>query len=466
MMNYHMAIDIGASSGRLIVGFIENQIIKTQEIYRFKNSPINKDGHLIWDIKALFNHILQGLKKCKEQGITISTLAVDTWAVDYVLVDDEGNLCDEPYTYRDSRTDKVDNLFYAEIMSLYELYKRNGIQKLKFNTIYQLFVQNKTTPDVFKKAKHLLMIPDYINYQLTGIACSEYTNATTSQLVCTLNKDWDYELIDKLGLPRNIFKPLHMPGYKIGRLKDSIKDIIGYDFDVLMCASHDTASAVVAAPMTGKDNVYLSSGTWSLIGIESYEPDSSLLSFEHNFTNEGGYDYRYRFLKNIMGLWVLQNLRKEQPSDTTFEMLYQMAQDGSGYKYVVDINNQIFLAPQKMSQAFVDYCSANNIPSPSNFNEILFCAYNSLAHYYKTVIEEIEYVKNVKISTINIVGGGSQDEFLNALIAKVTKRKIYCGPTEATAIGNLCAQMISSGEIADLQEARNLIVQSFNIKSI
>ena len=463
-MKVCIAVDIGASSGRLIAGYLQDKILKTQEIYRFKNGFQEQNGHFVWDLEHLFNEIVNGLKVAKQKDLEPISLGIDTWAVDYVLLDKDDKLTAPAYAYRDSRINGVDKELY-KIISAQDLYKRNGIQKLAFNTIYQLYEQKLHDPKALESAESFLMIPDYLNFKLTGIKKNEYTNATTSQLVSPITENWDYELISKLGLPQKIFKPLCKPGTSVGRLKSDLVEKLGFDLEVVMVTSHDTASAVVAAPLTNNSHIYLSSGTWSLMGIERKEADCTQLSYEHNFTNEGGYDYRYRYLKNIMGLWILQNLRREI-GFTSFEDVYQKALSGKTYTTIVDVNDDLFLAPPSMKQAFIDYCKAHNLKEPHNDNEILFCAYNSLAHCYQNVVQEIESVTSKTYDCINIIGGGSQDKLLNSMIADITGKIILTGPVEGTAIGNLCVQLIKLGLIADLESARKLITQSFAIEKV
>lgn len=464
-MKAYLAIDIGASSGRLIAGFIENGYLKMQEIYRFTNGMSEIDDHLGWDVEHLFNEIIAALKTASKLGLDIQSLGIDTWGVDYMLINADGSLTDKSYAYRDDRTQGMDEVFYKEVMPLKELYARNGIQKLIFNTVYQLTAHIKQNPQAVQSAASLLMMPDYLNYLLTGEAKNEYTNATTSQLVNVETKDWDYELIERMGLPTRLFKTVCLPGTLCGRLKPEIAEQVGFNCDVVMVGSHDTASAVAAAPLLNFSHIFLSSGTWSLMGVEQMEANCSDESFNHNFTNEGGYDYRYRFLKNIMGSWILQNLRKELPP-MSFEEQYALAEQGSDFKTIVDVNDQLFLNPKSMKQAFIDYCHQHNLTAPANNAELLYCAYRSLAECYKKVVQELEEINHKTYEAINIFGGGCQDKFLNKLIAKTTGKKILTGPIEATALGNICVQMIKYGEVANLMESRELIIKSFDISQV
>ncbi len=302
---YYLAVDIGASSGRHILSHMENGKIILEEVYRFHNGMTEKDGHKIWDVDRLFEEILTGMKKCREIGKMPYSIGIDTWAVDFVLLDNDDRKIMDAVAYRDDRTAGIDKKVY-EVISEDELYARTGIQKQNFNTIYQLMAVKSQEPDAFEKAKSMLMIPDYLNFLLTGEKVQEYTNATTTQLVNPVTKDWDYELIDRLGYPKDIFGEIKNPGSEVGKLRSEVSRKVGFDCKVILPATHDTASAVMAVPTQKDDTLYISSGTWSLMGTELVSADCSSLSMEHNLTNEGGYDYRFRYLKNIMGLWMIQ----------------------------------------------------------------------------------------------------------------------------------------------------------------
>lgn len=463
-MKAYLAIDIGASSGRLIAGYLDHGQLKMDELHRFKNGMVEIDGHMGWDIDSIFSELLTALKKAHDKGLEVQSIGIDTWGVDYFLIKEDGSLAERSYAYRDSRTEGMDEELY-KIIPLPELYERTGIQKLMFNTVYQLLEQKLHRPEALEQAAHFLMVPDYLNYRLTGSAKNEYTNATTAQLVNVNTNDWDYELLEKMGIPTKLFKPVCKPGTLCGMLKPEIAAQVGFNAEVVMIGSHDTASAVIAAPLLSDDHIYLSSGTWSLMGIELEHANTSAKSFAYNFTNEGGYDYRFRYLKNIMGMWILQNLRKEFPP-MTFEESYALAAEGSYFKSVVDVNDQLFLNPKSMKQAFVTYCEQHNMPAPQTNAEVIYCAYNSLAHCYQKVVAEIEELTGRQFSAINIIGGGCQDKFLNKLIAQITGKRIFTGPIEATALGNICVQMIKDKTLSSLQEAREVIAKSFAITEV
>ena len=462
---YYLAVDIGASSGRHILGWLEKGKIRLEEIYRFENKLVKQNGHLCWDLEHLFHEVVEGLKKCKELGRVPSSVGIDTWGVDFVLLDQGGNVLGNTVAYRDGRTKGMDEEVY-KVMPEAELYKRNGIQKQIFNTIYQLMAIKKETPQLLERAEHFLMVPEYLNYLLTGQMANEYTNATTTQLVNAQTQDWDKELLEKLGLPTKIFGQLNMPKTVVGKLSDKMAERVGFQTEVVLPATHDTGSAVMAVPTSSEDSIYLSSGTWSLMGIERLIPDCTETSRKHNFTNEGGYHCRYRYLKNIMGMWMMQSLRKEFKHKYTFEELYQLANIGCYFTSTVDVNDQSFLAPDSMIKAVQDYCEKTGQEKPETECELLYCIYQSLANCYARTVAEIEEVTGKTFSTIHVVGGGCQDKFLNKLIARSTGKDVYAGPVEATAIGNLLAQMLKDKVFSDLPEARAAVAKSFDVKKV
>lgn len=462
---FYLAVDIGASSGRHILGWVENGKIRLEEIYRFENKLVKKNGHLCWDIEHLFNEVVEGIKKCKEIDRIPASLGIDTWGVDFVLLDASGKILGDTVAYRDSRTKGMDSEVYR-VIGEKELYSRNGIQKQLFNSIYQLVAIKNQSPDLLDQAEHFLMIPEYLNFLLTGEMKNEYTNATTTQLVNAKSQDWDFELMEKLGIPTKIFGKLNMPKTVVGSLTEAISERVGFQTQVVLPATHDTGAAVMAVPTTSDDAIYLSSGTWSLMGIERLIPDCSEQSREHNFTNEGGYHYRYRYLKNIMGMWMMQNLRREFKHKYTFEELYQLAYIGRYFTSVVNVNAEDFLAPESMTKALQDYCAKTNQEVPETQCELLYCVYCSLARCYAQTVVEIEEVTGKKYNKIHVVGGGCQDQFLNALIATETGKEVFAGPVEATALGNLMAQMLKDNVFEDLSDARRTVAKSFDVKPI
>lgn len=462
MDKYYLAIDIGASSGRHMLGCVRDGKMHLEEVYRFPNGMENKDGTLCWDTQGLFAHIKAGLKKCGEMGKAPVSMAIDTWGVDFVLLDEQDQKIGEAVGYRDKRTAQMDQKVY-EYISQSALYERTGIQKAIFNTIYQLMAVKEQHPEYLARAKALLMMPDYFHFLLTGVKKMEYTNATTGQLISPVTCDWDYELIEKLGYPRELFQPVSMSGETVGCLTRQIQEEVGFNCQVVLPATHDTGSAVLAVPTNDDDAIYISSGTWSLMGIERMAPDCSLRSMEANFTNEGGYHHRYRFLKNIMGLWMIQSVKKEFEQDLSYAQICEQASKET-IPSIVDCNDQVFLAPDSMTRAVQDFCRNTNQQVPETPGEIASVIYNSLAVCYQETIKEIENITGKNYSTIYVVGGGANAGYLNELTARQTGRTVSAGPTEATAIGNLIVQMLADGVFEDLPEARSCVGRSFEIR--
>lgn len=463
MQNYYLAVDIGASSGRHILGYMEDGQMKIHEIHRFKNGMENKAGKLVWDTDYLFTEIVNGMKKCKEYGKIPASMSIDTWAADYVLLDKNNQILGDTYGYRDSRTARMDTKVYEKIPEK-DLYARTGIQKQIFNTIYQLMAVKQDTPELLKRAKTFLMLPDYFLFLLTGNAVPEYTNATSTQLVNPIKKKWDTGLLKLLGYPEEMFLPLALPGTKTGDLKDNIQKETGFNCEVVLCASHDTASAVMAMPVTSGEGLYISSGTWSLMGIETemaYCDEKSRLA---NFTNEGGYNYRFRYLKNIMGLWIIQSARHEMNDMYSFAELCKMAEENREFPSRIDVNNSCFLAPENMTREIQAYCQQSRQAVPQTPGEIAAVIYSSLAECYGKTIHELEKNTGKIYDSIHIIGGGSNASYLNQLTADITGKTVYAGPCEATAIGNIMAQMIRAGEFTDLAEARKCVYNSFDIR--
>lgn len=464
-ITYYLAVDIGASSGRHILGWMDKGKIRMEEIYRFENKLEKRNGHLCWDLDHLFHEVVEGMRKCKELDRIPASVGIDTWGVDFVLLDANGNVLGNTVAYRDGRTKGMDEEVY-KVISESELYGRNGIQKQLFNSIYQLMAIKKETPQLLERAECFLMIPEYLNYRLTGVAMNEYTNATTTQLVNAKTQDWDFELMEMLGLPTKIFGELNMPKTLVGPLSSNMAKRVGFQTNVVLPATHDTGSAVMAVPTNSDDSIYLSSGTWSLMGIERLIPDCTEMSRKHNFTNEGGYRHRYRYLKNIMGMWIMQNLRREFKHKYTFEELYELAHIGRYFTSTVDVNDDMFLAPDSMIKALQDYCEQTGQEKPETECELLYCVYRSLAKCYAKTVAEIETVTGRTYDTIHVVGGGCQDKFLDRLLVEVTGKEVYAGPVEATAIGNIMAQMLRDDIFEDLKEARRVVAKSFDVKRI
>lgn len=462
MGKYFLAIDIGASSGRHILGSLENGVITLEEIHRFWNGMDNVDGTLCWDVDRLFNEVVAGMKKCKEIGKIPESVGIDTWGVDYVLLDKEDKIVGKTVGYRDHRTEGMDEEVY-KIISEDDLYARTGIQKAIYNTIYQLMAVKMQNPEDMENAACMLMIPDYLHYKLSGQKVQEYSEATTSQLVNPVTKDWEYELIDMLGFNKEIFQKIYMPGTDIGGLTEEVKELVGYDCRVVLPPTHDTASAVMALPTNEEDTCYISSGTWSLMGVERDDADCSPKSKEANFTNEGGYGGKITYLSNIMGLWMIQSVRNKLAPEMSYGELCDLASRET-IATVVDCQDESFLSPDDMVEAVKEYCRKSGQEVPETLPAVASVIYNSLAKCYAQKLEEIEKITGKKYDRINVIGGGSNAVYLNELTAKYTGVAVHAGPGEATAIGNILTQMIGCGVFKDLKEARTCVADSFEIR--
>ena len=479
-MNYYLAIDIGASSGRHILGHVADGRMVLEEVYRFDNLQIHKNGHDCWDMENLWNGIIGGLKACGAAGKIPVTIGIDTWGVDYVLLNEHDQVLGDAVAYRDSRNEGMD-AEVSKYISPEDLYARTGIQKQPFNTIYQLMAQKLEHPEQVANAKRLLMVPEYLNFLLTGVKKSEYTIASTGSLLDAHKKDWDRELIGMLGLPADIFGELYMPGTVVGDLLPQIREEVGFNATVMLVAAHDTGSAFLAVPAKDDNAVYLSSGTWSLLGVENEKAITTEESRRANFTNEGGAWYRYRYLSNIMGLGMIQSVRRELNGVSyvagkdnrvatgkkwSFPDLIAEAEKEEGFAAVVDVNSSCFLAPESMIQAIKDECARTSQPVPETVGQIMQCVYTSLSLCYRDAIHALEGLTGKHYTSINIVGGGCQDGYLNRRTAQATGLTVYAGPVEGTAIGNLLVQMIEAEEFVNLQAARNAIRESFEIKEV
>ena len=460
-MKYYLAVDIGASSGRLILGHREDGRMILEEIHRFGNGMVRKQGHLVWDVDQLFAEIITGMKKCAELGKIPESIGVDTWAVDFVLLDAKDQRLGDAVGYRDHRTQGMDQSVY-DVIDEEELYVRTGIQKQPFNTIYQLRAVKEQIPELMEQADALLMIPDYLHFLLSGQKVTEYTNASTTQLLDPQTKDWDWNLIDRLGYKRELFQKICLPGTNLGSLTAEIAAEVGFTCKVVVPATHDTGAAVMAVPAADDQVLYISSGTWSLMGTEVKEAICTAESRQFNFTNEGGYDYRFRYLKNIMGMWMINSARNELAPDMSFSDICEGAAKQSILS-IVDANSERFLAPESMSKEVQKACAESGQQVPQGIWETAAVIYNSLAECYAQTAREIEAMTGVVYDCIHVIGGGANAEYLNRLTAHACHKKIYAGPVEATAIGNISAQMIAAGELENLKTSRECIYHSFDI---
>jgi len=469
-MQKFIAIDIGAETGRVIVG----DVSKMEIIYRFPNNLVRVKDSIFWDILGIFNEIKKGLKIAyKKYPGQIASIGVDTWGVDYVLLDRNGDLLGNPYHYRDKRTDNImDEVF--KIIPKEDIFTESGIQFMQINTLYQLYSFMKNKPQVFKATKYFLTIPDLLNYWLTGVIKNEYSIATTTQLYNPIKKDWSKKILNKLKLKRGIFSEIIMPGTKIGKLLPAIAREIGAYSKVVVVAPacHDTASAVAAVPVIDSvDYAYISSGTWSLLGIETPKPIINKKSFNFNFTNEGSADGGFRFLKNITGFWIIQECKKfweENIKSYSYDELTEMALKYGHANFRINPDNPRFLKPglidNNMPDRIRSYCRETGQKTPETPAEIVRGVIESLADKYTNTIKVIEEITNKSIKEIYIIGGGSRNALLCQLVANTTNLPVYAGPVEATAIGNIMIQAISMGEIDSIARGRKIIRESYKIK--
>lgn len=455
-----LAIDIGASGGRHIAGRLQDGRLMLTEVYRFENGPIRRGERLVWDAERLFDQVKAGLCAAKARGLVPSSIAVDSWGVDFVLLDQTGRRLGEAVSYRDERARRMEHKL-ADVMSQDALYARTGIQKQPFNTVYQLLERKEENE--LRGAKDMLMIPEYLNYLLTGRRVREYTNASTTGLLDARAKDWDRDLIARCGFPDWLFGPLAQAGASVGRLLPAVREEVGFDCEVVLAPTHDTAAAVMAAPLDRGD-AYLSSGTWSLLGLELDRPILTQNSRALNMTNEGGAFGTIRYLKNIMGLWMLQQLRKERFSALSYSELAQLARDADGYPGVVDAEDGRFLAPISMTGEIENALREGGFAPPQTPGDLAACVCHSLAACYARATAELESLTGAKIGCLRVVGGGCQNDYLNALTARALARPVTAGPVEATAIGNILAQLRRAGYVSSLEEGRALVRRSFPIK--
>ena len=456
MQKYYLAIDIGASSGRHILGWIENGVLKTEEIYRFSNSPERIDGHLKWNTSRLFQEILNGLKKAGEIGKIPVSVGVDTWGVDYVLLDEKDEPINGAYCYRDSRTDEIIEKVHNKL-SFAELYERTGIAFNPFNTVYQLFCDKQSGR--MEKAASILMLPDYFHFLLTGVKKQEYTNATTTGMVNAKTHTWDEDILETLGFKKTLFSELSQPSSYVSEFTDEIARSVGYKAKVVLPATHDTASAVLAAPLKSR-TPYISSGTWSLLGVEQPQAHTDEKARVSGYSNEGSVDGQFRLQKNIMGLWMIQQVRRELNDEYSFVELAELAKS-SPINDEIDVNDQRFLAPKSM----IEEINAA-VGRKLTVGETAYCIFNNLAKDYAHSLVVLEEMTGEKYENLNIIGGGSKNELLNELTKKYTQKRIITGPTECTAIGNLLMQMIGAGALSSVSEGRKIIKKSFDIKEI
>ncbi len=462
-----LAIDLGASSGRGIVGSFDGEKLSLRENHRFSNDPVITNGRMYWDILRIFHEIKQSITKTVLDGDNVRSIGIDTWGVDYALLDRFGNMLANPTHYRDTRTEGIVE-HVAKTIPMDQLYNTAGIQCMNFNTIFQLAADLKADPNAFDRAERMLNIPDLLNYFLTGNMANEYTILSTGALLDAAKRDYAFDLTDKLGIPQRLFGNVVQPGYRVGKLLPQVLGETGKtDAEVITVASHDTASAVIAVPTQEKDFIYISSGTWSLMGTELPEPLINNSSRDMNFTNEGGAMKTIRFLKNIMGLWLIQESRRQwrrEGNEYSFAQMEAWAKECKPLRSLIDPDDASFATPGNMPERVRDYCRRTGQPVPETVGEVVRCIYESLALKYRKTAESIETLMGRKAKVIHVVGGGTKDKFLSQMTADACGIPVAAGPEEATAIGNLMMQAIAQGAVANLSEARAVVSASFELK--
>lgn len=463
-----LAIDLGATSGRGIVGSFDGERLSLKENHRFDNDPVMVSGSFYWDILRIFFEIQNSIRNCAlSEDKNISSIGIDTWGVDFGLIDKQGKLIGNPVHYRDARTVGIQEYAFAKL-SAEKIFEKTGIAHINFNTIYQLMAMLKDNPNALDSADKLLFIPDLLNYFLTGKAQTEYTVASTGGLLDVKNRNWAFDMIEKLGVPTNIFTEIAQPGSIVGKLKTDISESTGiFDANVVHVAAHDTASAVVSVPAKNKDFIYISSGTWSLMGAEIDSPMATADAMKCGFTNEGGTHGKTRFLKNIMGTWIESECKRQwarEGEKFTYDQLSDMAAVSEPHKCFIDVNDQTFNPPGNMPKRIQEYCEKTNQYVPQTKGEIVRCIFDSLAMCYRWTVENMDAQLGRYTEAINIVGGGTKEPLLPRFTADACKRPVYAGPTEATAVGNLCVQLMAAGKVNGLDEAREVVRNSFDIK--
>ena len=463
---YFFAVDLGATSGRTIVGHIEEGQLIQEEVTRFPNNLIEQGGHYYWDIHALYFEMIRGLKEVAQRKLNITSIGIDTWGVDFVCIGEDGAILRNPRAYRDPITFEAMDNYLQEVATRREVYDVTGIQFLNFNSLFQLYAMQREGNAALKHAKKILFIPDALSWMLTGEMVCEYTIASTSQMLNPRTKDLDEKLLASVGLNRDMFGRMVMPGTVVGTLTEEVQRLTGLGaVPVVAVAGHDTASAVAAVPAKDEQFAYLSSGTWSLMGIETREPIISDLSFERNFTNEGGIEGTTRFLKNICGMWLYERCRLEWPEEIrqlSHPELQGQAMTVEPFRSLINPDDAAFAAPTSMIGAIQDYCRQTHQPVPEMPAEICRCIFDSLALRYRQVFEWLKDLasSNEHLSTLHIIGGGSLNKYLNQFTANATGVTVLAGPQECTAIGNIMVQAKAAGCVNDIWEMRRIIANS------
>lgn len=461
------AVDLGATSGRTIIGTLADGKVWLEELTRFPNNLIETGGHFYWDIYALYFEIIKGLKAAVRRGLQVESIGIDTWGVDFVCVGDDGALLRNPLSYRDPHTFGAMEEYFANAVPKEDVYKATGIQFMNFNSLFQLYVMKRDGNTALKHAEKILFVPDALSWMLTGEEVCEYTIASTSQLLNPVTKELDARLLSSLRLGRDLFGRMVMPGTRIGTLTEEVQKMTGLGpVPVIAVAGHDTASAVAAVPAKDEHFAYLSSGTWSLMGIETKEPIINNVSYERNFTNEGGVEGTTRFLKNICGMWLLERCRKEWGDDAPadYGVLLSEAMKVPAFQSLINPDNPVFANPADMQGAIKEYCRATGQHVPEGYAEICRCIFESLALRYRQVAGYLKEMASFPIDTLHIIGGGSLNEYLNQFTANATGLTVLAGPQECTALGNIMLQAKAAGAVGGIFDMRRIIAESVTMK--
>jgi rhamnulokinase len=466
--NTFLAFDFGASSGKGIIGKLDNDKIHLEEIHRFSNQMTSLHGSFYWDVFRLYDEIKAALNSCKQKKIMPESIGVDTWGVDYALLDEQGNFLGIPYAYRDHRTDTAMDDVFKRIPKA-KLYELTGIQFMQFNTVFQLYAAVRDKLPILGLASDLLFMPDIFNYMLSGIKKTDFSFATTSQLYNPATGKWEEKIFDAIGVSPDIMQEIIEPGTIIGPLESRMADEFGMTgVDITAVASHDTGSAIASIPAEDEHFAYISSGTWSLMGIESEHPIINETSARLNFTNEGGVGHSFRVLKNIMGLWLIQECKRiwdSKQQEYSFADLVKLAEQSTPFKSLVDPMDNRFLNPESMPETIAGFCKETGQPVPQTTGEFARTVFESLAFAYRKTIDGIKEISDKPIKRIHIIGGGSQNELLCQFTANVTGLPVIAGPAEGTALGNIMVQALAKGYVKSLNEMRQIIRNSFHFKT-
>ncbi|MGB3634457.1 MAG: rhamnulokinase family protein [Rubrobacteraceae bacterium] len=460
-----LAVDLGAESGRVLAASLKDGYVELEEIHRFPNEPVKLNDGLHWNVLGIFAEVKEGLRKAGEEVEGIESVGIDSWAVDFALLDREGTLISNPYNYRDPRTEGMIEQAFERVPEE-EIYRTTGIQFIRINTLYQLLAMEDSP--LLQVADSLLLIPDLIGYWLTGRKACEFTNATTTQLYDLEVGDWAWELLDRMSLPAHMFPEIVPPATEFGNLLPEIVQEVGLgeSLPVISVGSHDTASAVVAVPAEGDDFAYISSGTWSLVGVETPKPVITQEAMELNFTNEGGVGDRTRFLKNVMGLWILQECRKtwaEEGHEYSYDELERLAREAPAFGAVVDADHPAFFSPGDMPSRIKEFCEKTGQETPKEPGQVVRCVLESLALKYQQVLKQASQLSGKSVKTIHVVGGGSQNSLLCQLTADAAELPVLSGPVEATALGNAMVQALAGGYLDSLEDIRATIRRSSDV---